>query len=203
MGDSSSLSISKVVGKIENHKKIIGIDPGTNILGYSIVKVANKKCILESAGIVNLQKFEDPYTKLKIIYERLSSIIISYAPDEMAVESPFYGKNIQSMLKLGRAQGVVIACAMMHDVPVTEYYPKKIKQSITGNGNASKEQVAAMLKQLLSMDTLPKYLDATDALGAAICHHLNTSRGNYSKNNSEKFGSWDQFLKANPNRIKK
>lgn len=179
--------------------KILGIDPGTNILGYAVIEVHGSKIKLISVGVVRLDKFGDAYIKLQKIFERLNFIIQSFEPNEMAIEAPFYGKNVQSMLKLGRAQGVAIACGMTNDLKVTEYAPKKIKQSITGNGNASKEQVAAMVKRLMNMDVLPKYFDATDALGVAICHFLNRKKISTGK---KTYSGWGAFVKENPNRTR-
>ncbi|MCL4117099.1 UNVERIFIED_CONTAM: hypothetical protein GTU68_049684 [Idotea baltica] len=182
-------------------RKILGIDPGTNVLGYAFIKVENKVISLESMGIIWLKKYEDPYTKLQKIQERLHAMITMFKPDEMGVEAPFYGKNVQSMLKLGRAQGVAIATAMSNGVSVAEYSPKKIKQSITGNGNASKEQVAAMVMRMLKIDKLPKYNDSTDALGVAICHHLQTQ--NKLKLGGSDYKDWKAFAASNPKKVKK
>lgn len=183
--------------------KIIGIDPGTSIFGYAIIQYNKPDLIIESVGVVQLNKLVGHYTKLKRIYEKVSSLINTYKPNEMAIEAPFYGENIQTMLKLGRAQGVAIAAAMMQDVEITEYSPRKIKQAITGNGNASKEQVAAMLQSQLKMDKLPKYFDATDALGVAVCHHLqcNSLLGKAMQKKGE--SNWKSFIQNNPDRIKK
>ena len=143
-------------------KVILGIDPGTSVMGYGVVNIVNKKVILETAGTIHLSKFKDHMLKLKNIFERSLYLIEQYKPDELAIEAPFYGKNVQSMLKLGRAQGITMAAALYRNVPIFEYAPKKVKQSITGNGNASKEQVAAMLVKMLDLKQIPKYLDATD-----------------------------------------
>ena len=183
--------------------KIIGIDPGTNVLGYSVIEVLNKSDItLHSLGVIQLDKFTDHYVKLQKIFEKLSFILKMYEPHEMAIEAPFYGKNAQSMLKLGRAQGVAIAAGMMQGLEVTEYAPRKIKQAITGNGNASKQQVSIMLQKMLKLDTMPKYFDATDALGVAICHNLQRSSPLY-KLGGGKAKNWKDFIKANPNKIKR
>lgn len=155
---------------------------------------------LDNMGVIRLNKYEDHYTKLQMIQEKLTFLIKSYGAGEMAIEAPFYGKNAQSMLKLGRAQGVAIATAMGQGLPVTEYAPRKIKSSVTGNGNASKEQVAAMLKHLLALKTLPKFFDATDALGVAVCHYLQTSSGIQSK--GKKYSGWKDFIKDNPDKLK-
>lgn len=175
---------------------ILGIDPGTTILGYGIIDCRRGKMKLVCMGNFRLSKLNDHGLKLREIQKQVSALIESYLPDEMAIEAPFYGKNVQSMLKLGRAQGVAIAAAMEREVPYTEYAPKKIKQAITGNGNASKEQVAAMLQSLLAIETLPKNLDATDGLAAAVCHYFN--RGNVSTGAS--YSGWKSFLGKNPGR---
>jgi len=179
-----------------NDRIILGIDPGTNIMGYGIIHVQQKKMKLISVGIVKLDKLENHALKLKKIFERTLGIIEEYKPDELAVEAPFFGKNVQSMLKLGRAQGVAIAAALYKDIPIFEYSPKKIKQSITGNGNASKEQVASMLQTLLNFTEMPKHLDATDGLAAAVCHHFQGSKNNTGKS----YTGWKSFLTENPGR---
>ena len=159
-------------------KIILGIDPGTNIMGYGILKVTGVKPEVMTLGVIDLRKCGDSYLKLKHIYERVQGIISSYLPDELAIEAPFFGKNVQSMLKLGRAQGVAIVAALTRDIPVTEYAPLKIKMAITGNGQASKEQVADMLKRMLHIpdSEMGPFMDATDALGAAYCHYLQMGR---------------------------
>ncbi len=176
---------------------ILGVDPGTSVLGYGVIRVQNKNIELITAGVIQLQKLEDHYEKLHKIYQRLSSIIKEFKPTECAVESPFFGKNVQSMLKLGRAQGISIVCAMNYGISVVEYSPKKIKQSVTGNGNASKEQVARMLASILKGDKIPDLLDATDALGAAVCHYMQNGSGaiDYKKKSGKKTSSWKSFLK--------
>lgn len=188
------------------NQRIIGIDPGTTIMGYAIIEIIKKpksKIFIHSLGVVQLKKYADHYTKLQKIFEKISFLINTYQPNEMAIEAPFYGKNVQSMLKLGRAQGVAITAAMVQNIPVQEYAPKKIKQSITGNGNASKPQVSAMLKSMLSLDTMPKYFDATDALGVAVCHHLQTSSPLYQKMKGKgNYKNWKDFLAANPEKKK-
>lgn len=179
--------------------KILGVDPGTNIMGYAILQIDNKDLKLITMGVINLKTFPDHQTKLKEIYLQLQEIIETYLPLQMAVEAPFYGKNIQSMLKLGRAQGVCMAAAITMGLDIIEYSPKKIKQSITGNGNASKEQVSAMLTNLLSVNLENEYLDATDALATAVCHF---HQGSVSKG-KKSFSGWDSFIKNNPKRIVK
>ncbi len=182
-----------------NEKIILGIDPGTTIMGFGIIKVVNKQMKFIQMNELLLQKYKDPYTKLKLIFERTIELIDTYHPDEIAIEAPFFGKNVQSMLKLGRAQGVAMAAGLSRQIPITEYLPKKIKMSITGNGNASKEQVAKMLQSTLGLKSLPKNLDSTDGLAAAVCHFYNEGRIEVGKN----YSGWDAFVKQNEGRIKK
>lgn len=185
---------------MEYEKVILGVDPGTNVMGYGIIAITGNKIETLSMGVVMLTKLNDHAAKLKRIFERTLSLVEQYKPDEMAVEAPFFGKNVQSMLKLGRAQGVIMAAGLYRDIPIVEYSPRKIKQSITGNGNASKEQVAAMLCSTLNQQLEAKYMDATDGLAVAMCHHY---QGKFSGSGSGKAKSWDQFIKANPSRVKK
>ncbi|MCB0633457.1 MAG: crossover junction endodeoxyribonuclease RuvC [Saprospiraceae bacterium] len=180
--------------------RLLGVDPGTNILGFAIIEVRGKKLHLLELGVVQLQQFKEQELKLKRIFERIQVIIDIYKPTEMAIEAPFYGKNPQSMLKLGRAQGVAMAAAITKGLEITEYSPKKIKQSVTGNGNAAKEQVAAMLKQTFSIDLSEHYLDATDALAAAVCHYYQAKA---FPGGGKKYNGWDAFVKGNPDRVKK
>ena len=191
-------------------KIILGIDPGTNVMGYGVLKVVGTKPEVLALGVIDLRKMSDPYLKLGHIFQRVTGIIESYLPDELAIEAPFFGKNVQSMLKLGRAQGVAMAAAISRDIPITEYAPLKIKMAITGNGAASKEQVAGMLQRILrieSQDFGPS-LDATDALAIAICHHYHISsplaaaQVNGKKLSGKGKGSWEQFVESNPGRIK-
>ena len=160
--------------KIVTEKIILGIDPGTNVMGYGLIKVVGNKAQMMAMGVIDMRKESDPYLRLGRIFERVTGIINEFLPDEMAIEAPFFGKNVQSMLKLGRAQGVAIAAAIHHDIPIHEYAPLKIKMAITGNGHSSKEQVAGMLQRFLHIpdEQMPKKLDATDALGIAYCHFL-------------------------------
>lgn len=181
-----------------NDRIILGIDPGTIIMGYGIIHVQNNKLSLVALGVIKLDKYEEHADRLKKIFERVVGLIEEYKPDELAIEAPFFGKNVQSMLKLGRAQGVAIAAALSKHIPMTEYLPKKIKMSITGNGNASKEQVSAMLHNLLKFDNTEGYLDATDALGAAVCHYFQNSK--QQSGAKKNYSGWDTFLKDNPNR---
>lgn len=181
-------------------KVILGIDPGTTVMGYGVIHIINNKVNLETMGVIELKKYSDHYLKLKKIYERVTSIIDAYHPDELAIEAPFFGKNVQSMLKLGRAQGVAITAALNRDLPITEYAPLKIKMAITGNGQASKEQVADMLKRILhipSEEMLPQ-LDATDGLAAAYCHYLEMSKVTITK----EYKSWKDFINKNRDKIK-
>jgi crossover junction endodeoxyribonuclease RuvC len=183
--------------KTPQEKIILGIDPGTSVMGYGIILVKQNELKLIQYGVIHLNKYPDHSIKLSKIFERTIQLIEEYMPDEMAIEAPFYGKNIQSMLKLGRAQGVAIAAAISRQLPVCEYLPKKVKQSVTGNGNASKEQVAAMLCRLLKSNETPEFLDATDALGVALCHHFQNGKV------EKKSKGWGSFLKENPDRVKK
>ncbi len=176
---------------------ILGIDPGTTVLGYGLIQISGSRIQLLNFGIIQLQKLDNQPDKLKRIVDRVEGLLEEYKPDFMAIEAPFFGKNVQSMLKLGRAQGVVIGCALRRNIPYEEYTPKRIKQAITGSGNASKEQVAAMLQTLLAFPEMPKYLDATDGLAAAVCHHFSKGVG---ENNKSKGGSWASFLSKNPER---
>jgi crossover junction endodeoxyribonuclease RuvC len=181
---------------MEDNRIILGIDPGTNIMGYGIIGIAGKKISLLSLGVLKLNKVESHALKLKNIFEQTFSLIEQYHPDELAIEAPFYGKNVQSMLKLGRAQGVAIAAALSRSIPVFEYSPKKVKQSITGKGSASKEQVAAMLQTLLSFKEMPKHLDATDGLAVAMCHYFQRNPSQEKKS----YSGWKSFLAENPER---
>lgn len=178
---------------------ILGIDPGTNIMGYGLISQSGNTISLITMGILKLGSYDNHALKLKKIFERTLGIIEEYHPDEMALEAPFFGKNVQSMLKLGRAQGVAMAAGLHKDIPIFEYSPKKIKQSITGNGNASKEQVASMLQNIVQFDELPKFLDATDGLAAAVCHYFQGSRAKTTSS----YSGWKSFLQDNPGRVKK
>ncbi|MFN5183408.1 MAG: crossover junction endodeoxyribonuclease RuvC [Bacteroidota bacterium] len=183
--------------KTQSKEKIIlGIDPGTVIMGYALIKIEAKKPELLVSGVLKLNKLDDHALRLKKIFERTLNLIEEYHPDELAIEAPFFGKNVQSMLKLGRAQGVAIAAALSREIPVFEYSPRKIKQSVTGNGNASKEQMAAMIGNLIELKTKFDYMDASDALGVALCHHFQNQPGKKQKS----FTGWEAFLNANPSR---
>lgn len=178
-------------------KIILGLDPGTQVMGYGVLEQRGSKLLVLQMGVIHLDKFSDHFLRLKKINERVIQLMVEYLPDEVAIEAPFYGKNVQSMLKLGRAQGVAVAAALSKDVPVMEYAAKKIKMAVTGNGNASKEQVASMLQRILNFNETPDFLDATDALAVAVCHHF---QGNVPVS---KESSWKSFLTKNPERIKK
>ena len=178
-------------------KIILGIDPGTTIMGFGLIKVINKKMELIEMDELKLIKIKDHYVRLKLIFEKTIELIDKHKPDEISIEAPFFGKNVQSMLKLGRAQGVAMAAGLSRQIPVTEYSPKKIKMAITGNGNASKEQVAKMLQNLFSIKELPKNLDSTDGLAAAVCHFYN----NKSISTDKKYSGWSSFIKNNPKKI--
>ena len=178
-------------------KIILGIDPGTNIMGYGVIKKSNQKIDFLCLDVVLLSKIKSHQLKLKKIFETTNQIIEQYRPDEIAIEAPFFSKNAQSMLKLGRAQGAAIIASVVNYIPITEYAPKKIKMAITGRGQASKEQVAGMLVKMLKLNETPKHLDATDGLAAAVCHAL---QKDYLVSNTKT--SWQQFIKENPTRIK-
>jgi crossover junction endodeoxyribonuclease RuvC len=184
--------------KVTPEHTILGIDPGTSILGFGIIRIVGNRPSLVKMGVLRLHSLQGPFAKLGKIYEEVDSLIAEFQPHEVSIEAPFFGKDVQAMLKLGRAQGVAIAAAFNRGIPVFEYAPLKIKQSITGNGRASKEQVALMLKNLLRYEEAPAYLDATDAVAAALCHHFQSNlpvKGNGLK-------SWEEFVKKNPGRVR-
>ncbi len=194
-----------------NERIILGIDPGTMVMGYSLIMQNGKQLSLLRMGVLKLKQYDNQALKLKKIFERVLEIIEEYHPDELAIEAPFYGKNVQSMLKLGRAQGVAMAAALYRDIPIFEYSPRKIKQSITGNGAASKEQVALMLQKIINFEQLPEFLDATDATAAAVCHYYQRSLNVISDKDENKtvkipkgkksFNSWSSFIDNNPDKI--
>ena len=185
-------------------KIILGIDPGTRIMGYGLLQVKGKEVKMLAMGVIDMHKCADIYLKLGRIYERVINVINSFHPDELAIEAPFCGKNVQSMLKLGRAQGVVIAAAISRQIPVREYAPTKIKMTITGNGNASKEQVASVMKRMLriSQENMLPWMDATDALAAAYCHYLGTLGVAPSVPSSNSASSWKDFARRNPGKVR-
>lgn len=182
-------------------KIILGVDPGTRVMGYGLIAVQGNNLTLLQYGVLRLEKLSSHELKLKRIFERITQLIEEYLPDEMAIEAPFYGENVQSMLKLGRAQGVAMAAALAREVSIVEYLPKKVKQSVTGNGNASKEQVAYMLEHLFKQKLEREFYDATDAVGVAVCHYMHGKTkaltGNHSKNKG-----WAAFVSENPERLK-
>ncbi|NSW45543.1 MAG: crossover junction endodeoxyribonuclease RuvC [Bacteroidales bacterium] len=180
-----------------NDKIILGIDPGTLIMGYGLICLQATKTSLITLGVIELRKYPDHFERLQHIFSRVDMLIREFKPQELAIEAPFYGKNVQSMLKLGRAQGIAMAAALSHQMKVFEYSPRKIKQSLTGNGNASKEQVAAMIQKILHFEDMPKYLDATDALAVAVCH----SYQNLLSDNEKKPRSWKDFIQKNKDRL--
>ncbi|WP_028297507.1 crossover junction endodeoxyribonuclease RuvC [Olivibacter sitiensis] len=190
----------------EQERIILGIDPGTQILGYGIIKERGKNLSLLSMGVIRLAHLSDHALKLQRIFEKTSALIEQYHPDCMALEDPFYGKNVQVILKLGRAQGVAMAAALAKNIPIAEYAPRKIKQSVTGNGNATKEKVAAMLKQLLRFEESPQFLDATDGLAVAVCHafqfgQIAITTSGKQKKAKKGYSDWSAFVKDNVNRI--
>lgn len=183
---------------MEKERIILGIDPGTTVMGYGVIIVKNNKPHCVTLGVIELKKFDNHYLKLQRIFERTLALIDQYHPDEMALEAPFYGKNVQSMLKLGRAQGVAMAAGLYRDVPIFEYAPLKIKMSITGNGKSSKEAVAFMLQKYLKLTDIPKQLDATDGLAAALCHYFQ----NQNLSQEKSYNSWKDFASKNSGRVK-
>lgn len=186
--------------KIPTDKIILGIDPGTTIMGYGLLQVTKGKAEMITMGVIDLRKYGDHYLKLGRIFERVTSIIDTYLPDEVAIEAPFFGKNVQSMLKLGRAQGVAMAAAIQRDIPITEYAPTKIKMAITGNGNAEKQQVADMLKRMLHIapENMLPFLDATDGLAAAFCHYLQIGR----PASTHSYSNWKDYIHKHPEKVK-
>lgn len=187
--------------KIKRERIILGIDPGTIIMGYGLLRVVDNKPTLEAMGVLQLDKYESHYLRLKKIFERVTGLIDQYHPDELAIEAPFFGKNVQSMLKLGRAQGVAMTAALERDIPIFEYAPLKIKLSITGNGDASKEQVAGMLQRYLHIpkESMLPQLDATDGLAAALCHFFQLKNPVSDK----KYSGWKDFINKNPGKIRR
>ena len=199
-GRSEVLGVGAARSGAEWDKVYIGIDPGTSVMGYGILGIKGRNPSMIAMGVIKLSRFDSHYLRLRHIYERVSALVGQYLPDEMAIEAPFFGKNVQSMLKLGRAQGVAMSAALERDIPIAEYEPRKIKMAITGNGAASKEQVQQMLRRILSIpaDMIMPELDATDALGAALCHHYEQSRPQVAAGPR----SWKEFIAKNPGRVK-
>ncbi|MFA5541559.1 MAG: crossover junction endodeoxyribonuclease RuvC [Bacteroidales bacterium] len=190
----------------KNSQRILGIDPGTNILGFSVIEIQGKSIKLIEMSVLKLGKIDDMSKRMKVLFDTISNIIDKYQPEILSIEAPFFGKNVQSMLKLGRAQGLCIAAALSKDIPFYEYSPRKIKQSITGNGASSKEQVALMLQRIIEFETMPKDLDATDALAAAVCHsyqkELEIETVDNKKIKAKKSSSWSSFVINNPEKVK-
>ncbi|MDY0053444.1 MAG: crossover junction endodeoxyribonuclease RuvC [Bacteroidales bacterium] len=190
----------------KNSQRILGIDPGTNILGFSVIEIQGKSIKLIEMSVLKLGKIDDMSKRMKVLFDTISNIIDKYQPEILSIEAPFFGKNVQSMLKLGRAQGLCIAAALSKDIPFYEYSPRKIKQSITGNGASSKEQVALMLQRIIEFETMPKDLDATDALAAAVCHsyqkELEIETEDNKKIKTKKSSSWSSFVINNPEKVK-
>ena len=178
-------------------KIILGIDPGTTIMGFGLIRVNNQSLKLIQLHELQLKKYNDHYVKLQKIFNSTIAIIDEFHPDHIAIEAPFFGKNVQSMLKLGRAQGVAMAAGLSREIPITEYSPKKIKMAITGNGNSSKEQVAKMLKTMLDIKEMPKNLDSTDGLAAAVCHYFNFGNSSSKK----EFSNWASYISKNPDKL--
>lgn len=204
-GGRSWLSCKMISVKPGGEKIILGVDPGTQVMGYGVIQVTGQQIKLVQYGVIKLSKYTTHELKLKKIFERMIQVIDEYLPDEMAVEDPFYGKNAQSMLKLGRAQGVAMAAALSRDIPIVEYSPKKVKQSVTGNGNASKEQVAYMLENILQVELSREFMDATDGIAIAICHHYHANSpasSSASSSAKNKKGGWGAFVSENPGRVK-
>lgn len=183
---------------MKQERIILGIDPGTTIMGFGVIRIVDKEMTFVQLNELQLTKYPDHFVRLRHIFERTIELIETHLPDEIAIEAPFYGRNVQSMLKLGKAQGVAIAAGLSRDIPITEYAPKKIKMAITGNGNASKMQVAKMLQSLLNLKEIPKNLDSTDGLAAAVCHYFNSDRNVVG---AETYTGWDAFVKQNEDRI--
>lgn len=190
----------------KNSQRILGIDPGTNILGFSVIEIQGKSIKLIEMSVLKLGKIDDMSKRMKVLFDTISNVIDKYQPEILSIEAPFFGKNVQSMLKLGRAQGLCIAAALSKDIPFYEYSPRKIKQSITGNGASSKEQVALMLQRIIEFETMPKDLDATDALAAAVCHsyqkELEIETEDNKKIKTKKSSSWSSFVINNPEKVK-
>src|SRR6056300_967317 len=184
---------------MQEERIILGVDPGTTIMGFGLIAITQKSMRLIQMHELHLKKYDNHFLKLHHIFKRTIELIDEYHPDEMALEAPFFGKNVQSMLKLGRAQGVAMAAGLSREISITEYLPKKIKMAITGNGNASKEQVAKMLQSLLQLKTLPKNLDSTDGLAAAVCHFYNSGKVTGEKS----YSGWASFVSQNTERVKK
>ena len=195
-------------GLTKTDKIILGIDPGTRILGFGVIHILGREVKFVDMGVVNLKKVQDHFVTLKTILAEVTALIDKYNPDELAIEAPFYGKNAQVMLKLGRAQGAAMAAALQRDLPIFEYAPRSVKLAVTGKGAASKEQVALMAQRIVNVNFPQEYLDATDALAIALCHYYHSSslmvavKGSGKKLSGRSKGSWAQFVESNPGRVK-
>ena len=177
---------------------ILGIDPGSVVMGYGIIAIQEQKISIVEMGVLKLSKYQDQSERLSKIFSRVNELCKQYKPNTCAIEAPFFGKNVQSMLKLGRAQGVAMAATMQSNIPMQEYSPKKVKQSVTGNGNASKEQLWSTIQKILKFEETPQYLDASDAVAVALCHHF---QSRFPQVNGKSGGGWDKFIKENPDRV--
>jgi crossover junction endodeoxyribonuclease RuvC len=180
-------------------KIILGIDPGSVVMGYGVIGISGQKIRIVEMGVLKLGKYPDTADRLNRIFNRVHELCVQHKPESCAIEAPFFGKNVQSMLKLGRAQGVAMAATMQSNIPMQEYSPKKVKQSVTGNGNATKEQLWATIQKILKFDETPQYLDASDAVGVALCHHFQSK---FPISNLKSGKGWDKFIKENPDRVK-
>lgn len=185
-----------------NQRIILGIDPGTNIMGYGIISVKENKLSLIATDVIKMTKIEDGFEKMKLIFQTIYDLIEEHSVDEVAIEAPFFGKNVQSMLKLGRSQGIAIAAALHRNMPVTEYSPRKVKQSITGKGSGTKEQVAYMLQRLLELKELPPYFDQTDALAIAVCHHFQFNKPGGGAKTKKGVTGWKAYVNQNPGKVR-
>jgi crossover junction endodeoxyribonuclease RuvC len=185
-----------------NQRIILGIDPGTNIMGYGVILVQSNKLSMVATDVINMSKIDDGFVKMKLVFQTVYDLIEEHRVNEVAIEAPFFGKNVQSMLKLGRAQGIAIAAALHRNIPVTEYSPRKVKQSITGKGSGSKEQVAFMLQRLLQLTEMPPFFDQTDALAIAVCHHFQYAKPGSSTPAKKTASGWKAFVNQNPGRVK-
>jgi crossover junction endodeoxyribonuclease RuvC len=194
--------LCKDIKSFMNQRIILGIDPGTNIMGYGIISVKANKLSLVATDVINMSKMEDGFEKMKLVFQTIYDLIEEHSVDEVAIEAPFFGKNVQSMLKLGRAQGIAIAAALHRNLPVTEYSPRKVKQSITGKGAGTKEQVAFMLQRLLDLKELPPYFDQTDALAIAICHHFQFAKPASAPKTKKSVTGWKAYINQNPGKVK-
>jgi crossover junction endodeoxyribonuclease RuvC len=185
-----------------NQRIILGIDPGTNIMGYGVVLAKANKLTMMATDVINMSKIDDGFVKMKLVFQTVYDLIEEHSVNEVAIEAPFFGKNVQSMLKLGRAQGIAIAAALHRNVPITEYSPRKVKQSITGKGSGTKEQVAFMLQRLLNLSEMPPYFDQTDALAIAVCHHFQFAKPGGNVPAKKSATGWKAFVNQNPGRVK-